>query len=82
MARWKEQLKGLVVLKRHRLALREELEHLSAKTRSFGCSDGGQDEHAEDSARLSEADLPGVKKKSWRSRRQRKRWNSYKGSTS
>ena len=33
------------------------------KTRSFGCSDGGQDEHVEDSTRrLSEADLPGVER--------------------
>ena len=41
----------------------EAMEHLSErKTRSFGCSDGGQDEHAEDSTRrLSEADLPGAK---------------------
>ena len=27
MARWEEQLKGLVVLERHCLALREEVEH-------------------------------------------------------
>ena len=36
---------------------------LKRKTRSFGYSDGGQDEHAEGSTRrLSEADLPGVKR--------------------
>ena len=29
MARWEEQLKGLVVLERHCLTLREEVEHLS-----------------------------------------------------
>ena len=49
------------VLERHCLTLREEVEHLSGKTRSFGCSDGGQDEHAEGrTRRASEADLPGV----------------------
>ena len=31
MARWEEQLKGLVVLERHCLALREEVEHLSER---------------------------------------------------
>ena len=39
-----------------------------------------KDEQAEDSTRrLSVADLPGTE--SWRSRRQRKCWNSFKGST-
>ena len=31
MARWEEQLKGLVVLERHCLALREEVEHLGER---------------------------------------------------
>ena len=31
MARWEEQLKGLVVLERHCLALKEEVEHLSER---------------------------------------------------
>ena len=69
MARREEHLTGLVVMERHCLALREEeVEHNRRKTESFGYSDGGQDEHAEGSRTLSEADLPGVKK-SWRSRR-------------
>ena len=31
MARWEEQLKGLVVLERHCLVLREEVEHLTER---------------------------------------------------
>ena len=53
----------LVVLERHCLALREEVEHLHKKTRSCGYLDGGQNENAECSTRkLSEGDLPGVER--------------------
>ena len=63
MARWEEQLKELVVLEKHCMALREEVEHLNVKHEVLATSDGGQDEHAEDSTRrLSEAALPGVKR--------------------
>ena len=57
LPRWEEELKGLVVLERHCLALREEVEYSSER------QDGGQDEHAEGSTRrLSEADLPGFER--------------------
>ena len=56
MARWEEHLEGL--------GAQGGRGAFKRKTRSFGYSDGGQDdEHAEGSTRrLSEADLPGVTK--------------------
>ena len=49
MAIWEEHLKGLVVLERH--CQLGGSGAFKRKTRSFGFSDGGQDEHAEGSTR-------------------------------
>ena len=82
MARWEEHLKGLVVLERHCLALREEVEHLNERQEVLAILTEGkmnmQKVAPEDFQRQTS---PGVKRAGG-SRRQRKRWNSYKGSTS